>query len=130
MVERRTVLIYTSNEQRDAKRTTHHAVVLVVVLAELEREVAHGLRAALEGHRLVVREAVVLRLRARMLDEHPRIRHESAHRAANVRVDLHDLLDRRRLQEGRREALLTRKNDTLARLDSNCRRSELLTRWN
>lgn len=61
-------------------------------LGEVEGEVADGLRQGLHPDGLVVREAVVLRLHPRVVDEGAGVGHEPRHGRADVRVHLHDLL--------------------------------------
>ena len=118
-------LVDARNQQRDAERATHHGVLVVHALAEAQREVAHRLRGALDLDALVVREGVVLRGDARVVDHRARVRGEAGHRAAEVGVDLHDLLDRGGLEERRLHALLDAEDDAEGRADADGRGAEL-----
>jgi hypothetical protein len=121
----RTVLVDPRDEQCDAERARHHRVIVVDALAEAERKVADRLRRALDADPLVVRERVVLRGHARVVDHRARVRGEARHCAAEVRVDLHDLLDRRVHEQRRLHALLDAEHDALRRPHADGRRAEL-----
>lgn len=62
---------------------------------------------------------------AGMLNHGPCVGREATHGAANVRVDLHDLLDRVGLEQGRLGALLDGEDDAVGGLDPDGRRAEL-----
>lgn len=68
MVQTRTVLIITRNQQRHTKGARHDALLAVGALAEAQGQVADGLRAALDPQLLVVVEGVALALHAGVLD--------------------------------------------------------------
>ena len=68
---------------------------------------------------------VVLALDPGVCHEGARVRRQPASGATQVVVDLHDLLNARRDQQGRRQPLLHRKNDALARSDPDRGRSKL-----
>ena len=117
--------VVARHEQRHAERSRHFGPLALAVLAEREREVADRLRQRARLHRLVVREAVVLRLDARVVHERPRVGDQTAHGGADVRVDLHDLLDRVRVQQRRREPLLDGEDHALRGPNPDRRRPEL-----
>ena len=80
------------DEKCDAKRATHHRVLIVHTLSETERKVADCLRDALYLDMLVVCEGVVLCCDAGVVDDGARVGGETRHRTAEMRVDLHDFL--------------------------------------
>lgn len=125
MVQLRSILVISRNQKRHAEGSAHDTLLTVRALAEPQRQIADRLRTALDPQRLVVVEAVVLRLHACVLDHRASVRLQPRHRAPYVPVDLDYLLDRRRLQERRRYALLYAQHYTAARRHSDCRRSEL-----
>lgn len=106
VVQRRAVLVIASDQQGDAKGAAHDALLAVGRLAEAQGQVADGLGAALDAQLLVVVEGVRLALDAGVLDHGPGVGLQARHGAADVPVDLDNLLDRRRLEERRRHALL------------------------
>lgn len=55
-----------------------------------------------------------------MLNHSPRISRQPTHRTANMRINLHDLLYRVRVQQGRLGALLNGEDDSFRGLDTNC----------
>ena len=118
-------LVNTRNEERDTERSTHHRILVVHTLSKAKRKVAHGLRRALDLDALVVGERVVLRRHARVVDHRARVRGEPGHGAAEVAVDLHDLLDRGRLEEGRLYALLDAEDDAFGRAHADGCRAQL-----
>lgn len=123
VVELGAVLVVAGNEQGDAKGPTHDALLAVGALAEAEGQVADGLGARLDAEGLVEVEGVGLGLDAGVLDHAAGVGLQARHGAANVAVDLDNLLDRRRLQERRRHALLDAQHDTLGRGDADGRRA-------
>jgi len=125
VVERGPVLVVAGDEQGDAKGAAHAAGLAVDALAEAQRQVADGLGAAVDAQLLVVVEGVALALDARVLKHGPRVRLQPRHGAANVPVDLDNLLDRRRLEEGRGHALLDAQDDALGRGDADGRAAVL-----
>jgi hypothetical protein len=125
VVERGPVLVVAGNEQGDAKGTAHDALLAVSALAKAQGQVADGLGARLDAQGLVVIEGVALALDARVLDHAARIGLQPAHGAPNVPVDLDNLLDRRRLEQGRRDALLDAQDDALGRGHADGRAAEL-----
>ena len=68
---------------------------------------------------------MILGLDPRVVHERPGVGDEAAHRRTDVNVDLRDLLDAPRLEEGRRQALLDREDRALLRLQADGRRAEL-----
>jgi hypothetical protein len=116
-VQARAFVVVAGDEQGDAKRPAHDALLAVGALAEAQREVTDGLGAALDGQGLVVVEGVVLALQARVLNHAPGVGLQAAHGAADVLVDLDDLLDAAGLEEGRRHALLDAEDDAIGRGD-------------
>ena len=62
-----------------------------------------------------------------MVDERPRVGRQSAHRAADVLVDLRDLFDARRDQQRARDALLGREHDALPGAHADGGGAELLS---
>lgn len=113
MVQRRAVLVVSRDEQRNTERPTHDALLAVGTLAEPQREVADGLGAGLDPQALVVVEGVALALDAGVLDHAPGVGLQAGHGAADVAVDLDDLLDGRGLEQGGGDALLDPEDDTL-----------------
>ena len=92
------LLVAPSHQERDPKRPRHAAATLIIVLSELECQIAQRLGDGLDRHWLVVREAVLLGLHASVVDEGAGIRSEARHGNAHVRVNLSDLLYGRWLQ--------------------------------
>lgn len=125
VVEGGAVLVVAGDEQGDAEGPAHDALLAVGALAEPQRQVADGLRAALHPQVLAVVEPVALALHARVLHHAARVRLQPAHRAPDVPVDLHDLLDRGRLEERRRHALLHAEHDALRGRHPDRRRAQL-----
>lgn len=106
VVELGAILVIASDEKGDAEGATHDALLAIGALAEAEGQVAYGLGAALDTQILVVVEGVRLALDAGMLDHAARVCLQSRHGAADVPVDLDNLLDGRGLQQRRRHSLL------------------------
>ena len=115
-------LVPARQQQRHTKGAAHG---IVVALTEAQRQVTQRLRSRLERQRLVVREAVVLSLHARVLHHRARIRSQAAHGARQVRVHLHDLLDAAGLEQRRRDALLNSQHHALGRADADRSRAKL-----
>lgn len=111
MVQRRTILIITCDQQGDAEGTAHDAGFAVGRLAEAEGQVADGLGAGLDAELLVVVEGVGLAFHAGVLDHRAGIGLQPGHGAADVAVDLDDLLDGGGLKEGGGYALLDTQDD-------------------
>lgn len=120
-----TPLVKAGNEERDAKGPAHDSLFAVGTLAEAQGEVADGLGAALDAEGLVVVEGVALALDAGVLNHGAGVGLEARHGAADVAVDLDDLLDRRRLEQGRGDALLDAEDDALGGGDADGRGAEL-----
>lgn len=106
VVQTGTFLIIASNQERHTKRPAHDAFLAISRLAKPQGQVANGLGAALNAQGLVVVEGVALTLDARVLHHATRIGLQTTHCAANVSVNLDNLLDRGGLKEGRRHSLL------------------------
>lgn len=106
VVQAGTVLVVPRNQQRDTKRPAHDALLAVGRLAEAQGQVADGLGAGLDAQGLVVVEGVALALDAGVLDHAAGVGLQAAHGAANVAVDLDNLLDGRGLEQGGGHALL------------------------
>ena len=87
-------------------------------LPKTQREVAHRLRDALDLDALVVGEGVVLGRDAGVVDHGAGVGGEAGHGAAEVAVDLHDLLDGGGLEEGGLDALLDAEDDAFGRADA------------
>lgn len=102
----RTILINTSEQQGDTKRPTHDALLVIPRLSESQGQVTDGLGAALDSQRLGVVEGMVLAFDTGMLDQGPGICLQTGHGAANVLVDLNDLLDGGGLEEAGGDTLL------------------------
>lgn len=125
MVQARAVLVVTGDQQRHAKGTAHLGLAAVGALAEAQGQVADGLRAALDAEGLGVVEGVRLALDAGVLDHAASIGLQPGHGAADVPVDLDDLLDGRGLEEGGGDALLDAEDDALRGSDADSRAAEL-----
>lgn len=125
MEELRTILIETSNQQRNTEGTTHDGLLAIGTLAEAQGQVADGLGAALDAQSLVIVESMALAFDAGVLDHGAGISLESGHGAANVAVDLDNLLDRRGLEECRGDTLLDTENNTLRGGDTDGRGAKL-----
>lgn len=110
---------------RELSEAYHERVVVLDRLAEAERKVTHGLRAALDANLLVVRERVHLAGDTRVVDHGARVGGQARHGAANVPVDLHNLLDGRALQQGGLHALLNTEHRAVRRSDADRRGAEL-----
>lgn len=115
VVELGAVLVVAGDEQGDAEGAGHDALLAVGALAEAQGQIADGLGAALDAQGLVVIEGVALRLDAGVLDHAASVGLQTTHGAADVAVDLDNLLDRRRLQQGRGHPLLHAQHDALRR---------------
>lgn len=125
MVQARAILVVARNEQRDAKRPAHDALLAVGALAEPQGQVADGLGAGLDPQALVVVEGVALALDAGVLDHAPGVGLQAGHGAANVAVDLDNLLDGRGLEQGGGDALLDAEDDALVGGDADGRAAQL-----
>lgn len=68
MVQLRSILIITSNQQRNTERSAHDTLLTISTLSETQRQITDRLRTALHSQRLVVVEGVVLGLDAGVLD--------------------------------------------------------------
>ncbi|KAK8051318.1 hypothetical protein PG993_002703 [Apiospora rasikravindrae] len=99
VVELGTVLVVAGNKQGNTKGAGHDALLAVGALAETQGQVADGLSATLDTQGLVVVEGVALGLDAGVLDHAAGVGLEARHGAADVTVNLDNLLDRRRLQQ-------------------------------
>lgn len=119
------VLIVAGDEEGNAKGSAHDGLLAVSTLAESKGEVTDGLGGALDAEGLVVVEGVALALDAGVLDHGAGVGLEAGHGAANVAVNLDNLLDRRRLEEGRGDALLDAEDDALGGGDADSRGAEL-----
>lgn len=118
MVQLGAVLVVTGDEQGNAEGTGHDALLAVGTLTETQCQVTDSLGAALDAQGLVVVEGVALGLDAGVLDHAAGVGLKARHGAADVAVDLDNLLDRRCLEQGRRDSLLDAQHDTLACSDS------------
>jgi hypothetical protein len=125
VVQLGTVLVIAGDEQGDAEGTGHDGLLAIGTLAEAQGEVADGLGGALDAEGLGVVEGVRLRLDTGVLDHGAGVGLEAGHGAANVAVNLDNLLDRRRLEQGRRDALLDAEDDALGRGDADGCAAEL-----
>jgi len=111
MEKLRPILINTRNQQSNAKRPAHDAILAIGALAETQGEITNGLGARLDAQRLVVVEGVGLALDAGVLDHGAGVGLEPGHGAADVAVDLDDLLDGGGLEEGGGYALFDAEDD-------------------
>lgn len=119
------VLVEASDEKGNAERTAHDGLFTVGTLAEAQGKVADGLGAALDTKRLVVVEGVGLALDTGVLNHGAGVGLEARHGAANVTVDLDNLLDGRGLEEGRGDTLLNTEDDALRGGDADGRGAKL-----
>ena len=113
MEELGTVLIVASNQKSNAERPTHDALLSISTFAEAQSEIADRLGAALNAEGLVVVEGVRLALNTSVLNHRACIGLETAHGAADVAVDLDNLLDGGGLEKGGSDALLNTQDDAL-----------------
>lgn len=111
VVELGPVLVVAGDEKGDAEGAAHDGLLAVGALAEAQGEVADGLGGRLDAEGLGIVEGVGLRLDAGVLDHGPRVGLQPGHGAADVPVDLDDLLDGRGLEEGGGDALLDAQDD-------------------
>lgn len=118
MVQTGAILVVARNQQRDAKGPAHDALLAVGGLSEAQGQVADGLGAGLDAQGLVVVEGVALALDAGVLDHAAGIGLQAAHGAADVAVDLDNLLDRGCLEQGGGDALLDAQDDALVGRDA------------
>lgn len=125
MEQLRAILIVTRNQERHTKRPAHDALLAIRALTEAQRQIADGLGAALDAEGLVVVEEVALTLDAGVLDHGAGVGLETAHGAADVAVDLDDLLDGGGFEEGGGDALLDAEDDALGGGDADGRGAEL-----
>lgn len=107
------VLVEAGDQERDAKGPAHDGLLAVGALAEAQGEVTDGLGGALHAEGLVVVEGVALALDAGVLDHGAGVGLQARHGAADVAVDLDNLLDRGGLEEGGRDSLLDAEDDAL-----------------
>lgn len=125
MVQARAVLVVAGNQQRDAEGPAHDTLLAVGGLAETQGQVADGLGAGLDAQGLVVVEGVALALDAGVLDHAAGVGLQPAHGAADVPVDLDNLLDGRGLEEGGGHALLDAEDHALVGRDADRGGAEL-----
>lgn len=107
------IFVVASNEQGNTKGSTHNRLLALGTLAEAQGEIADGLGSALDAKGLVEVEGVALALYAGVLDHGAGVGLEAGHGAANMAVDLDNLLYRGCLKEGRCDSFLDAENDTL-----------------
>lgn len=119
------VLIEAGNEKRNAKGPAHDGLLSVSTFAETQGEIANGLRAALDTQGLVVVEGVALALDAGVLNHGPGVGLETGHGAANVAVDLDNLLDGGGFEEGGGDSLFDTQDDTFGSGDTDGGGTEL-----
>lgn len=125
MEQLRAVLIITSNQQRNTKRSAHDGLLTLSTLTEPQGQIADGLGAALDTEGLVVVEGVALALDAGVLDHGAGICLEAGHGAADVAVDLDNLFDGGGLEKGRCHALLDAEDHALGCGDADGRGAQL-----
>lgn len=113
-VQTRPILIIPRNQQRHTKRPAHDALLAFGTLSKSQRQIAYRLCAALDAQRLVVVEGMVLALDARVLDHAAGVGLQARHGAANVAVNLDNLLDGAGLEERARHALFYAQDDAFA----------------
>lgn len=119
------VLIEAGDKQRDTKWPAHDGFLAISTLAKAQGQVTDGLGCALDPKGFVVVEGVALTLDAGVLDHGAGIGLQTGHGAADMAVNLDNLLDRGRLEEGGGDALLDAEDDTLRGGDANGRGAEL-----
>lgn len=93
------LLVNARNQQRHSERPTHHSILIVHTLSEPQRQVTYRLRHTLHLDTFIIRESMVLRRYACVVDHGSCVCNESRHGASEVRVDLHYLLNRRGLKQ-------------------------------
>lgn len=119
------IFIVSGDEQGDAERSTHDSLLAVGTLAKAQGKITDGLRAALDAERLVVVEVVGLALDTGVFNHRTSVRLEARHGAAQVAIDLDNLLNGGGLEEGRGHALLDAEDDTFGGGDANGGGAEL-----
>jgi hypothetical protein len=107
------LFVKAGNQERHAERPAHDLGLAVGAFAETQGQVADGLGARLDAQGLGVVEGVGLAFDAGVLNHGPRVGLEPAHGAANMAVNLDNLLDRRRFEQRRGYALLDTQDDAL-----------------
>lgn len=125
VVQTGAILIIPRNKKGNTERPAHDALLTVGALAEPQRQVADGLGAGLDPQALVVVEGVALALDAGVLDHAPGVGLQAGHGAADVAVDLDDLLDGGGLEQGGGDALLDAEDDALVGGDADGRAAQL-----
>jgi hypothetical protein len=94
MVQLRSILIYPSNKQRNAKRSRHDPFILIIItLSKPQSQIAYGLCTTFDTEGFVIGKAVVLTLDTGMVDHGAGIGGEAGHGAADVGVDFDDFFD-------------------------------------
>ena len=121
----RSRLVNTRNQQRHAKRPTHHRLLVMHALPEPERQITHGLCDALDLDLFVVREGVVLCGDACVVDHGACVGGEAGHGTSEVTVDFHDFFDGAGFEEGGLDAFLDGEDDALGGADADGGRAEL-----
>jgi hypothetical protein len=99
-IQTRPILIIARNQQRNAERPTHDALLALSTLTKPQRQIAYRLCAALDPKRLCIVEGVVLALDAGVLDHASCVGLQAGHGAADVAVDFDNLLDGGGFEEG------------------------------
>lgn len=112
MEQLRSLLVKTSNQQSHTKWSAHDGLLSISTLAESQGKIANSLGAALNSQGLVVVEGVALRFDAGVLDHGTSVGLQTGHGAANVAIDLDNLLDGRGFEERGGYSLLDSENDT------------------
>jgi hypothetical protein len=112
-----TILIISCNEKGDTKGTRHDTLFTLGTFSESQSQIANGLGTTLHPKRLVEVEGMVLTLDTRMFDHATRISLKTTHGTSDMTIDLDNLLNRRRLEEGGSNALFDTKDDTFASRD-------------
>ena len=93
MVKLGAVLIIARNQKRYTKWSGHDGLLTVGTLTEPQGQVADSLGAALNSQGLVVVEGMGLALNSGVLNHGSSIGLQSGHGAADMAVDLDNLLD-------------------------------------
>ena len=121
----RSPLIDTGNQQRDAKRPTHHGLLVMHALPKPKRQITHGLCDALDFDLFVVRERVVLCGDACVVDHGACVGGEARHGTSEVTIDFHDFFDGAGFEEWGLDAFFDGEDDAFASADADGSRAEL-----
>lgn len=119
------VLVVTGNQKSYTERSAHDGLLSLSTLTEAQGQVTDGLGAALDAERLVVVEGMALGLDTGVLDHGACVSLEAGHGAADVAIDLDDLLYGGGLEEGGGDTLLDTEDNAFRGGDADGGRAEL-----